>query len=88
MHPDLSVITIIRSDDLRNVKQFIDENKLNWMILMAGPEDQIFQAYNVRAFPVFYLIGKDGKLVKSPAADPSAGFEQELFRVMKERGDI
>ncbi len=84
----LSVITIIRSDDLQNVKQFITENKLNWTILIAGQEDHIFQAYNVRALPVFYLIGKEGKLVKSPAADPSAGIEQVLFRVMKDSGDI
>ncbi|HYW97134.1 MAG TPA: TlpA disulfide reductase family protein [Bacteroidales bacterium] len=88
-HSDyLSVITIIPSENAASVKQFVDENRISWTVLVAPSSGAVFTAYDVKGFPLFFLIDKQGLLVKSPAVNPSAGFEDVLFRIMKQRGDI
>ncbi len=84
----LTVVTIIPSGNPEDVKRFMEENQINWTVLLAGDGDDVLREYDVRAFPVFYLIDREGKMVRSPAANPSEGLDQVLFRVMKERGEI
>ena len=88
-HSDiLSVVTIISSGDAEEVARFAEQNRLTWTVLSAAPQSMVFQAYNVKAFPVFFLIDKEGKLVRSPVANPSAGFEQVFYGILKERSEI
>jgi len=43
------------------VKQFKEKHKIDYPLL-AGAQ-KAMQAYMVRAFPMMYLVGKDGKVV-------------------------
>jgi hypothetical protein len=51
-------------------------------------QPDVLKEYDIRAFPTYFLIGPDGKLILSPAPSPSEDFESELFEVMKARGDL
>ncbi len=84
----LSVVTIFPAEDPGDIKQFANTNGLDWTILVAPDSAGVFRDYDVRAFPVFYLIGKDGDMVRSPVAEPSQGFAQVLYNVMKEKGEL
>jgi len=44
--------------------------------------------YDIRAFPTYFLIGPDGNLINSPAPGPGENFENNLFKIMRSRGDI
>ena len=50
--------------------------------------EKLLQSYNIRVYPTCYLIGPDGKLIQSPATLPTEGLEQQLFRIMRARGDL
>jgi len=51
-------------------------------------QPDIIREYDVRAYPTYFLIDKEGKLVYSPAPTPSENFETKLFNVMKSNGDL
>ncbi len=84
----LSVVTIIPAADPASVKRFVEQNNIEWPVLITTKPAELYHEYNVKAFPVFYLIDKQGKVIRAPVPNPSEGFEQVLFRVMKQRGDI
>ena len=88
-HSDyLEVVSIMVTEKMEQVKEFMARNNYRWTALWYGGEKEILDNYMVRAFPVAYLVGPDGNLVLSPAPLPSDGFEQQLFRIMRSRGEI
>ncbi|MFH0757390.1 MAG: TlpA disulfide reductase family protein [Bacteroidota bacterium] len=84
----LEVLTIMVAEKEEQVKAFMERNQYGWKALYYDEQVKMLSDYLVKAFPVAYLIGPDGKLILSPAPLPSDGFEQQLFRIMRSRGDI
>jgi hypothetical protein len=84
----LEVVTIMVAESREQVTAFMDRNNYRWKALYYEGNMDLLSNYLVKAFPVGYLIGPDGKLVLSPAPLPSDGFEQQLFRIMRSRGEI
>jgi hypothetical protein len=88
-HADyLNVVTVLVAGSEEEVDTFMKRNGYYWTALYSGDRLDLLDAYMVKAFPVAYLLGPDGKLILSPAAVPSEGFEQQLFQIMRSRGDI
>lgn len=88
-HSDyLEVLTIMVAEYPDQVESFMDRNQHLWRALYYGGENGILKDYMIKAFPVAYLLGPDGNLILSPAPLPTDGFEQQLFRIMRSRGDI
>ena len=88
-HKDyLEVVTITVDPDIEKFKHFMKVNKYNWKFLYYGNQAEIINEYDVKAYPTFYLIGPDGKLIFSPSPSPSENFESRLYGAMKSRGDL
>jgi len=88
-HADyLNVVTVITSNDRNNLIAFMERNGYGWTVLRHEGQPGILNDYMIRAYPTAYLIDRDGKLLLSPATLPSEGFEQQLFRIMRSRGEI
>ena len=51
-------------------------------------QGSLLDDYRVKAFPVAFLLDRDGKLIYSPSALPSDKFEQRFFQLMRSRGEI
>jgi hypothetical protein len=84
----LQVITIMVSEEREKLDNFMERNGYGWKVLHYEGQPGLLVDYLVRAFPMAYLIGPDGNLILSPSALPSDGFEQQLFRIMRSRGEI
>jgi peroxiredoxin len=84
----LEVVTVMVAKTKEQVDAFMERNKYKWKALFWDDQTGLLTDYGIRAFPVAYLIGPDGKLVLSPAPLPSDGFEQQLFRIMRSRGEL
>jgi peroxiredoxin len=88
-HSDyLAVVSIMVSETQEQMKSFMERNGYDWTALFYGNDRDLLRDYNVKAYPVAYLIGPDGKLIQSPATLATEGFEQQLFRIMRSRGDL
>lgn len=84
----LNVITVMTSEDRNKLDDFMHRNGYTWTVLHYEGQPGVLDDYMVRAYPVAYLIDRNGKLLLSPATLPSEGFEQQLFRIMRSRKEI
>jgi len=84
----LSIVTIAVDDDVETVRDFVTRSGYSWKFLHSGLQRGIIKDYDIRAFPTYYLIDREGKLVMSPAASPSEDFEGRLFKTLKAKGEL
>jgi peroxiredoxin len=84
----LTIITVSTDPHEDAFRQFRNKNNYQWTFLYYGHQPEIIRDFDIRAFPTYFLIGPDGKLIFSPAPAPSENFEVRLFEVMQSRGDL
>jgi hypothetical protein len=84
----LAIVTILVDNNRQSMKDLLKTNDYNWTFLHYSSYPEIINEYEVKAYPSYYLIGPDGKLIASPAPSPLEGFEQYLYKTMHGRGDI
>jgi len=84
----LSIITIATDPMDVVLREFLLKNRYDWKFLLYERQPEVLKEYDIRAFPTYFLIGPDGKLILSPAPSPSEDIEKKLFDVMKARGDL
>jgi len=84
----LNVVTVMVSEEREKLEDFMLRNGYTWKVLHYEGQPSILIDYMVRAYPTAYLIDRNGLLLLSPATLPSEGFEQQLFRIMRSRGEI
>lgn len=59
------------------------KNESNWAGIFATSETSLEQSYKVKTFPTSFLIGKDGRLLLSPAPNPIDGFDRQMGQILK-----
>jgi peroxiredoxin len=84
----LEIVTIIVDSDYDVVNGFLERSNYPWHFLHYGNQSKIIREYDVRAFPTYYLIDRQGKLAISPAPAPGEDFEAHFFRLLRERGEL
>jgi peroxiredoxin len=84
----IEIVTILVDNDYDVINSFLNRSNYKWKFLHYGNYSAIIREYDVRAFPTYYLIDPDGKLIVSPAPSPGEEFEARLFKIMRARGDI
>jgi peroxiredoxin len=88
-HKDRLTILTIATDPMEEaLRKFLAKYKYDWKFLLYDNQPDILKEYDIRAFPTYFLIGPDGKLIYSPALSPGENFELKLFEAMKARGDL
>jgi peroxiredoxin len=88
-HKDrLEIVTIAVDTYDKSMHSFLESKNYDWKFLYYGHQPGILEDYDIRAFPTYFLIGPDGKLIQSPAPAPGENFESKLFEVMRSRGDL
>ena len=84
----LEIVTIAVDTYDELMHSFLRNKDYNWKFLYYGHQPNILEEYDIRAFPTYFLIGPDGRLIQSPAPAPGENFESRLFEVMRSRGDL
>lgn len=84
----LEILTIMVAENIGDMNQFMKQNNYKWRALYYKDQPDILKTYNIRYYPTSFLVGPDGNLIQSPATLPSEGFQQQLFRIMRSKGDI
>ncbi|MDR2651781.1 MAG: TlpA family protein disulfide reductase [Prevotellaceae bacterium] len=70
-------------DSKADIENFITTEQIDWTFLLCDNSKDIIKKYDVRTFPTYYLIDKNGKLLKSPAPSPSENIYQ-VFEGLKD----
>ena len=59
------------------------KNENSWAGIFTTTDTNISETYKVKTFPNSFLIGKDGKLVLSPAVNPIDGLDRQIGQIFK-----
>ncbi len=59
------------------------KNESGWVGIFTTTDTNIAESYKVKTFPNSFLIGKDGKLLLSPAPNPIDGLDRQLGQIFK-----
>jgi peroxiredoxin len=88
-HSDLlEIVTILVDNDYDVINSFLERSNYPWTFLHYGHQASVIKEYDIRAFPTYYLIDPEGKLVLSPASSPGEEFEGRLFKLLREKGEL
>ena len=82
----LQIITVAIEDQPSMLKEFVSNKDYDWTFLVCGNACNLSVIYNVRAYPTYYLIGRDGKLIISPAPPPTEDFERRFRLLLQKKG--
>lgn len=82
----LEIVTIVIDENFDAVRSFLEKSGYSWKFLQYQNQPEIFDEYDIRAFPTYYLIDNEGKLALSPAPGPAEGFEVQLYKQLKAKG--
>ena len=84
----VKVVTVMISSSFEEMTGFMEQNDYRWPALFYEFNENLLKQYNVKGYPTCYLLDREGNLVLSPAGLPSEGFDQQLFRILRSRGDL
>ncbi|MEA3317438.1 MAG: TlpA disulfide reductase family protein [Bacteroidota bacterium] len=84
----LKIVIICADSNYGQMKKFVRKREYPWIFLHYGNNTKILNEFDIRAFPTYFFIDKEGKLLLSPAPGPSENLELTLFKILKSRGDI
>jgi thiol-disulfide isomerase/thioredoxin len=84
----LEIVTIDVEEHRAAFTNFQKNKNWEWKFLYYSNQPQILKSYDIRAYPTYFLIGPDGKLIYSPSPSPAENFESLLVKAMKARGDL
>ena len=54
-----------------------------WNFVNIGDQSDVLKDYDVRTYPLFVLIDKDGRINKYPAGQPGSGLELDLQKLLE-----
>ncbi|PKP34480.1 MAG: hypothetical protein CVU00_06520 [Bacteroidetes bacterium HGW-Bacteroidetes-17] len=73
----IEFVSICTDNDKSKMITFLKENPtMNWTFLHIGESRVLLQEYEVRTFPTYILVGKEGEIIKFPAPRPSSGTDR------------
>lgn len=81
----LNIVTISADNSLDALNNTFTEKGYSWDLLHFINQEEIIEHYNVKVFPMYYLIDPEGLLVMNPAPTPEENFEQYFINILKAR---
>lgn len=84
----LEIVTIAVDNDINDLKHFLGQNSYNWTFLHYGNKPDVIKDFDIRAYPTYFLVGPDKRLVTSPAQSPKENFEMFFFNLLRSKGEI
>lgn len=84
----IRIITILKSPSEEELQQLSRQTNDHWNIISWDDNEKLVELFDVRAVPMFFLIGKNGEILRNPAPAPSENFELILFRILRSKGEI
>ena len=71
----INFVSVAMDDNIAIVQSLTDEKGYSWPFLYSGFQYQLINDYDVKTFPLFVMIDKDGNILQYPAPKPSESAE-------------
>ena len=82
----LQILMISADATAERVREFTRQTSYPWPFLFYGRQPELIREFDVRAYPTYYLLDTDGKLLYSPAPSPQETLDRLLYSLYRKRG--
>jgi len=82
------IVIVCADKNLATMRNFVNKKGYDWTFLHYGNQSDVLQKYDVRAFPTYYFIDDQGRLLMSPAPTPAENLEMKVFEILRDRGAL
>lgn len=79
----IKFITVSLDKNPEIINQFVTDKEYNWLFLYNGTQYDLIDLYNIKTFPLFVLISKEGKILQYPAYKPSEVIEETFKKLVE-----
>lgn len=80
------VLAICVDKRKETIEQFVKNSNYPWPFLYYGTDPDLIRDYDVRAYPTYFLLDEDGKLLHSPAPSPRENLDFILHYIFRDKG--
>ena len=80
----INIVTILVDDSFQSMRNLMRNNSYAWTFLHFSNQPGIIDDYDIQAYPTYFLIGPEGRLIFSPAPSPAENFEGSFRRLLSE----
>ncbi|MBN2807218.1 MAG: redoxin domain-containing protein [Prolixibacteraceae bacterium] len=80
---DLAIVVVIEDDQLEKNAALLKNDGFEWTVLRGQTRREIYENYNVRILPTYFLIDPQGRMAGSQAPWPDENFEMQFSNILK-----
>jgi peroxiredoxin len=80
---NLSLVVVIEDDDVEKNAAALKAEGFEWTILRGMTRREIYESFNVRILPTYFLIDPQGRMAGSQAPWPDENFEMQFSNILK-----
>lgn len=80
----MEIVTVFVGESRDAMKSFLKKDgEIKWKFLWYNFDNELLKKYNIRAFPMYYLINPEGNLSMNPAPSPQEDFAVKFSTVFR-----
>lgn len=80
---NLALVIVIEDEDFEKNASTLTADGFEWTVLRGMTRREIYDSYNVRIMPTYFLVDPQGRMAGSQAPWPDENFEMQFTNVMK-----
>jgi hypothetical protein len=79
---DLTVVTILADKDFKTSSAILKNRGFNWTFLDGSKKEMIEYIYEIKMYPSFILLDREGKIIADPSPYPSENLEAAISKIV------
>jgi peroxiredoxin len=79
---ELNVVTIITDNNFKTAAESLNKYGFSWTLLNGSDREDLEFSYDLKMYPYFLLLDRDGKVIANPCQFPSEGLELTINRII------
>lgn len=80
---DLEIVVVIEDDAIEENEDLLYSDDFYWTVLRGSTRKEIYDDFNVRILPTYFLIDPQGRMAGSQAPWPDENFEMQFANILK-----
>lgn len=80
---NLALVVVIEDEDFEKNAELLKADGFEWTILRGTTRREIYESFNVRILPTYFLIDPQGRMAGSQAPWPDENFEMQFANILK-----
>jgi hypothetical protein len=80
---DLAIVVVLEDDNIDDNAGILYTDDFEWTVLRGMTRSEVYDAFNIRILPTYFLIDPQGRMAGSQAPWPDENFEMQFANILK-----